>query len=40
MTRAERARHLEAGRLRLAAECCVELEQLTREYASPTVPSP
>jgi hypothetical protein len=24
--------HIENGRLRLAGECCVELEQLTREY--------
>jgi hypothetical protein len=34
LIRAERERHLQAGRLRLAGECCVELDQLTREYAA------
>ena len=32
MRRRERDGHIENGRLRLAGECCADLEQLTREY--------
>jgi hypothetical protein len=34
MRRRERDDHIENGRLRLAGECCVDLEQLTREYVA------
>jgi hypothetical protein len=34
LVRAERDRYVADGRLKLAGECCVELEQLVREFVA------